>query len=241
MRPRVSPGATTCTTVAGAGRGTGGRDDQDLAHDDAVRIADAVRLGQGPDGRVVPCRDPRQGLPRRDRVLVSAGGDRSQCQDDQHERREQSNLEVVGAHMNLPGSAREPQAQHTPHQPHAPREHPYPHRRRHRRESRVSGLGQRDQAAGFGAALGVEALEAGLGRVVDVAHHLGHGVVAGLLGDEPVHLLGDGPVGGVALRGAAQLDQVHRRPGVEIEDEPDLVGQAHGVAGLTGNRSARVS
>ena len=32
--------------------------------------------------------------------------------------------------------------------------------------------------------LGVEALEPGLGRVVDVAHHLGHRVVAGLLGDK---------------------------------------------------------
>ena len=55
------------------------------------------------------------------------------------------------------------------------------------------------QALLLGPALGVEALEAGLGAVVDVAHHLGHGVVAGLLGDEPVHLLGHPPVGRVAL------------------------------------------
>ena len=59
--------------------------------------------------------------------------------------------------------------------------------------------------AGFGAALGVESLEGGLGRVVDVAHRLGHGAVARLLGDEAVHLLAHHPVGGVALRGGCLL------------------------------------
>ena len=55
-------------------------------------------------------------------------------------------------------------------------------------------------APGLRPSLGVEALEAGLGRVVDEAHRLGDGVVAGLVGDEPVHLLAHDPVGRVALR-----------------------------------------
>ena len=79
-------------------------------------------------------------------------------------------------------------------------------------------------------------------RVVDVAHHLGHGVVAGLLGDEAVHLLGHDPVGGVALGRRAQLDEVHRLPGVQVEHEAHLVGEAHGVAGLLpGTARARSS
>ena len=41
-------------------------------------------------------------------------------------------------------------------------------------------------AAGFGAAFGVEALEAGLGRVVHEAHRLGDGPVARLLGFVPL-------------------------------------------------------
>src|SRR3546814_3012387 len=57
----------------------------------------------------------------------------------------------------------------------------------------ISGL-----AAGLGAALGVEALERRLRGVVDEAHGLGDGVVAGLVGDEPVHLLADDAIGGVA-------------------------------------------
>src|SRR5690606_7804814 len=95
------------------------------------------------------------------------------------------------------------------------------------RERRAAGL-----AAGLGAARGVEALEGGLGRVVDEAHGLGDGPVAGLLRDQPVHLLAHDPVGGVALGGGAQLEEVHRLTGVEVEVEADLVGQRHGVGGL---------
>ena len=54
-------------------------------------------------------------------------------------------------------------------------------------------------ATGFGGPFGAEALEGGLGRVVDEAHALGDGAVPGLVGDEPMHLLRDPAVGRVAL------------------------------------------
>ena len=53
----------------------------------------------------------------------------------------------------------------------------------------------------------------------------------GGLGDLAVHLAGHGPVGLVALRLAAQLDQVHRLAGVHGHREADAVGQRDGVGG----------
>ena len=83
----------------------------------------------------------------------------------------------------------------------------------------------------LGGALGVETLEVDVG-VVDVAHQLGDGPVAGLLGDEPVHVLDDLAVLGMALRPAAQLDEVHRLAGVHLHDVADAEGEADGVARL---------
>ena len=50
-------------------------------------------------------------------------------------------------------------------------------------------------------------------------------------GDPFVHRLGDGAVGGVALAAGAQLDQVHRLAGVEVEDVADAEGEAERVRG----------
>ena len=47
--------------------------------------------------------------------------------------------------------------------------------------------------------------------------------------DPLVHRLGDGTVGGVALAARAQLDQVHRLAGVEVERVADPVGEAERV------------
>src|SRR4029077_5026540 len=55
----------------------------------------------------------------------------------------------------------------------------------------------------------------------DEAHGGGDQGVTGDLSDLAVHLGTDAPVAGVALRGGAQLDEVHRLAGVE----PELVSQ----------------
>ena len=52
--------------------------------------------------------------------------------------------------------------------------------------------------------------------------------------DPLVHRLGDGAVGGVALAARAQLDQVHRLAGVEVEHVADPVGEAERVGRLLG-------
>ena len=49
------------------------------------------------------------------------------------------------------------------------------------------------------------------------------------VGDPLVHRLGDGAVGRVPLAARAQLDQVHRLAGVEVERVADPVGEAEGV------------
>ena len=54
-------------------------------------------------------------------------------------------------------------------------------------------------------------------------------MVAGLLVDEPVHLLAHAAVRRVSLRTGAQLEKVHRLAGIELHDVSDLVRQAHGV------------
>ena len=89
------------------------------------------------------------------------------------------------------------------------------------------------RSAGLGTTLGVEALEVGR-AVVDVGHGGGDGVVAGHLGDGPVHLLGHRTVGRMALGTRAQLDQVHRLPGVHLQHVADAEGQGHRVGGLGG-------
>ena len=67
-------------------------------------------------------------------------------------------------------------------------------------------------------------------------HRRGHGGVA--LGDRGVHRLGDGAVARVALAGGAQLGEVHRLAGVEVEHVADAVAEAErvrrglGVAGV---------
>src|SRR4051812_16716648 len=78
--------------------------------------------------------------------------------------------------------------------------------------------------------LGEDALEAGLGVGVDVRHRGGGGRVDGR--DLPVHLVGDRAVRRVALASGAQLDEVHRLAGVEIEHEADPVAEAERVDGL---------
>ena len=60
------------------------------------------------------------------------------------------------------------------------------------------------------------------------------GAVAGLLGDEAVHLLRDLAVGGVARRHRAQLDEVHRLARVHLHREPDPVRERHRVRRLLG-------
>src|SRR5436189_10726 len=70
-------------------------------------------------------------------------------------------------------------------------------------------------SAALGGALGLEALEGDL-RVIREPHRGREGAVAGALGDQPVQRLCDPPVGGMALRGAAELDQVHRLARVHL-------------------------
>lgn len=54
------------------------------------------------------------------------------------------------------------------------------------------------------------------------------------LRDLTMHLLGDGAVGGMALAAGAQLDDVHRLAGVEVEHVADPVGEAERVRRLRG-------
>ena len=68
--------------------------------------------------------------------------------------------------------------------------------------------------------------------MVDEAHHLGDQGVAGLGGDEAVHLLADGAVVGVALGRGSKLEHVHRLAHVELDDIPDAVRQRDGVGSL---------
>ena len=49
------------------------------------------------------------------------------------------------------------------------------------------------------------------------------------LGDQRVHLVGDGAVGRVALAAGAQLDEVHRLARVEVEHVADPVAEAERV------------
>ncbi len=58
--------------------------------------------------------------------------------------------------------------------------------------------------------------------------------MAGLLGDEAVHLLGHPPVGGMALWRRAELEHVHRLAGVHLHREADVVRERDGVAALVG-------
>ena len=84
----------------------------------------------------------------------------------------------------------------------------------------------------LGTTFGIEPSQFGLAAVIDVRHHLGDGAVPSLLGDQAGHALRDGSVGGVPLRRAAELDEVHRLPGVHVHHESELVGQRHGVGGF---------
>src|SRR4051794_19276742 len=52
------------------------------------------------------------------------------------------------------------------------------------------------------------------------------------LADEPVHLVGDRAVGGVALAAGAQLDELHRLARVEVEHVANAEAEAEGVGGL---------
>jgi len=70
-------------------------------------------------------------------------------------------------------------------------------------------------------------LEPRLGGVVDVLHRRGDAGVDG--GDLFMHRLGDGAVGRVALAAGAQLDQVHRLAGVQVEHVADAEGEAERV------------
>src|SRR5581483_3637471 len=90
--------------------------------------------------------------------------------------------------------------------------------------------------AGLRQALGAEPAQVVV-ALVDEAHGLGQPVVAGLVADEPPHLLAHGPVGGVPLGRRPQLEDVHRLPGVHLHGEADAVGERHGVGGLEGERS----
>src|SRR5216684_3334100 len=87
-------------------------------------------------------------------------------------------------------------------------------------------------------ALGLEALERHL-RVVGKRHGRRQRAVPGPLGDQAVHRLRDAPVGRVALRGAAQLDEVHRLARVHLYVETDAVGHGHRVGGHLGQARGR--
>src|SRR5215216_4564689 len=75
--------------------------------------------------------------------------------------------------------------------------------------------------------LGQDPLQPRLGGIVDVRHRGRDGRV--LLRDQRVHPLRDGAVRGVTLAAGAQLDQVHRLAGVEVEHVADPVAQAERV------------
>ena len=66
-------------------------------------------------------------------------------------------------------------------------------------------------------------------RVIGELHRRGDGAVAGLLGDQRVHLLADAAVGRMALRRGAQLDDVHGLARVHLHVEPDAIGHRDGV------------
>ena len=82
-------------------------------------------------------------------------------------------------------------------------------------------------ALALGADLAEDPLQAGLLGAVDVGHRRRDRRVD--RGDPLVHRLGDGAVGRVALASRAQLDQVHRLAGVEVEHVADPVGEAERV------------
>src|SRR3954452_64754 len=79
----------------------------------------------------------------------------------------------------------------------------------------------------LGAPLAEDALQAGLGLVVDVRHRRRDGRVH--RGDQPVHLVRDRAVARVPLAARAQLDQLHRLARVEIQDVADAVAEAQRV------------
>jgi hypothetical protein len=87
--------------------------------------------------------------------------------------------------------------------------------------------------AGLRGALGLEALEIAA-AVVDVGHRVGHG---GCPACSPISRCISCTTRrycGVALRGGAQLQHLHRRPGVELHRVAHPVGEAHGVLRLGG-------
>src|SRR5439155_16796211 len=77
------------------------------------------------------------------------------------------------------------------------------------------------------------------GGAVDERHGRGDRLVAGHLGDLSVHLVGDGAIGGMALRARAQLDEVHRLARVHLDGEADAVGHADGVGRGGGDLGAQ--
>src|SRR3954468_2859575 len=104
-----------------------------------------------------------------------------------------------------------------------------------RREARCAGdSGRSAPAEGVDlrlrAHLAEDALQARLGLAVDVRHRPRHGGMH--LGDEAVHLVGDGAVAGVALASRAQLDELHRLARVEVQDVADAVAQRERVERL---------
>ena len=76
--------------------------------------------------------------------------------------------------------------------------------------------------------LGLEPFQVRHG-VIDECHGVREYPVAGLLGYQPVHLLGDAAVDRVALRPASELDQVHRLAGVHVEHVAQAVGERERV------------
>ena len=85
--------------------------------------------------------------------------------------------------------------------------------------------------------LALEALEAPLGLAVDERHRRRDRRVH--RGDPVEHLERDGAVARVALAARAQLDQVHRLAGVEVEHVADPVGERHRVGRLSTRPSPR--
>src|ERR1700733_380268 len=80
---------------------------------------------------------------------------------------------------------------------------------------------------GVTAHLGQDALEPGLGLTVHMGHQRPYGRMD--RADLGVHLVGHGPIARMAFASRAQLDQLHRLAGVEVEDEADPVAQAERV------------
>ena len=96
-------------------------------------------------------------------------------------------------------------------------------------------LGAERSYRGRDAHLGEHALQAGLGRLVDVDHR---GADRGVdLGDLGVHLPGDRAVARVPLAPRSELDELHRLAGVEVEHVADAVAEAQRVG--RGARKAR--